>query len=350
MVALLGFVLFLLAVRDVPGFSRIAAIALLTALLLWTHYLAIFLVASLLVVTLVQRRAGAAIGIGVGAALFLPWLPVMLAQPEAALSWMREREPGSAIGFLAALGGSMRVPPPLGRPVPEPLFWLACAAGIALLVSILALRLSQPRERAGRAVVLLTLGGILAASLWRPVAFAGRSEMAVIPIWLWLLSGLSEESPAVRRGLGAAAAIAAASSLLLIFSPWPVRPYAALIARVQAEARDGDLVVATANLYLPARLARDRGRLAADLHALPADLADHPGWFLSQALSEADYRRLAEDIARVKPDRNVFLLLDSVFWNPNVQRILASRGPVRSLARFPEAMAVVSHGRRPGGG
>jgi mannosyltransferase len=350
LVALLGLALFLLAVQDAQGTRRIALIALTTAMLLWTHYLAIFVVASLLVVTVIQRRRRSAFGIGAGAALFLPWLPVLLAQPEAATAWIREPVRDSAVGFLAALGGGIRVPAPLGLPLPEPLLFLACAAGIVLLVSLLVLRPSQPQARAGRAMVLLTLGGILAASFWRSVAFAGRSEMVVLPIWLWLLSGFSKESAAVRRGLGAVAAIAAASSLLLICSPRPVRHDAALVARVQAEARGGDLVVATANLYLPARLARDRGRLAADLRALPADLEDHPGWFLSRPLSEADYRRLAQDIARVKTDRSVFLLLDPAFWTPNLQQILAARGPFRALARFPEAMAFVSPGRRSGGG
>ncbi len=350
LVALLGLVLFLLTVQDAPGLRRITLIALATALLLWIHYLAIFLVASLLVVTVIQERWRSALAIGVGAALFLPWLPVLLAQPDAATAWIREPVGLSAVGFLAALGGGIRVPDPLGRPLPEPLFLLACAAGIALLVSVLLLRTRQPQARAGRAVVLLTLTGILAASFWRPVAFSGRSEMVVLPIWLWLLARSSEESLAVRRGLGAAAAVAAVSSLLLFSSPRPVRPYAALVARVEAEAHDGDLVVATANLYLPARLAQDRGRLAADLHALPADLADHPGWFLSRSPSQADYRQLAQDLARVKPDRSVFLLLDPAFWTPNLQQILAARGPLRPLARFPDAMGFVSPGRHSGGG
>jgi len=349
-IALLGFVLFLLTTQDAPGLRRIVLIALTTALLLWTHYLAIFLVASFLVVAVVQRRWRSAIGTGVGAALFLPWLPVMLAQPEAATSWMRESVHGSAVGFLAALGGGIRVPAPLGRPLPIPLLSLACAAGIALLVSLLLLRPSQPQARAGRAVVLLTLGGILAVSFWRPVAFAGRSEVAVIPIWLWLVARSSEESLAMRRIANAAAAIATVSSLLLIGSPRPVRPYAAIVARIEAQAYDGDLVIATANLYLPARLARDRGRLVADLRAFPADIADHPGWFLPRTPSQADYRRLAQDIARVKPDRNVFLLLDLGFWTPDLQQILAARGPFRALSRFPEAIALVSPGRRAGGG
>jgi hypothetical protein len=343
--ALLGFVLFLFSTGDAPGARRTALIALTTALLLWTHYLAIFLVASLLVVAVAQRRRESALGIGGGILLFLPWVPVLLAQPAAAVSWIREPLRASAVGFLAALGGGVRVPGPFGRPLPEPLSLLACAAGITLLGSLVLFRSSEPQVRAARAVVLLTLTGILAASFWRPVAFAGRSEMAVVPIWLWLLARTGEESRAVRRAAGAAAVLGALASLLLLFSPHQARPYASLVARLESNARGGDAVIATANLYLPARLARDRGRLEADLLALPADLADHPGWFLSRAPSETDYQRLARDVASVRPDRNVFLLLDPAFWTPRLAQLLAARGPVSLLARFPDAVLLVSPGR-----
>lgn len=345
-VALFGFALFLLCNNGTPGARRIALIALTTALLLWTHYLAIFLVASLLVVAFIERRRMSALGIGAGILLFLPWVPVLLAQPDAATSWIREPVGDSAAGFLAALGGGIRVPAPLGWPLPGPLFLLACATGIALLASLLLLGPAQPQTRAGRAVVLLTLAGILAASFWRPVAFAGRSEMVVVPIWLWLLARSSEESRALRLATGAAAALGAVASLLLLISPRPTRPYASLVARLESYAHNGDSVIATANLYLRARLSRDRGRLEADLLALPPDLADHPGWFLPQPPSDADYEQLALDLARARPDRNVFLLLDTAFWTPRLGQLLAARGPVRPLARFPEAMLLVSTRRR----
>ena len=314
--------------------------ALTTALLLWTHYLAVFLVAALLVVALVQRRRRSALGIAAGILLFLPWLPVLLAQPEAATSWMREPVRASAAGFLAALGGGLRVPAPLGRPLPEPLFLLACAAGAFLLASLLLLRPAQPQTRAARAVVLLTLGGILAASFWRSVAFAGRSEMMVVPIWLWLLARSAEESRAIRQAAGTAAVLGAVASLLVLVSPRPALPFASLVERLESEARPGDLVIATANFYLPARLARDRGRLGADLRAFPADLADHPGWFLSREPSESDYGRLAEEIGRDGQGHAVFFLLDSPFWTPRLRQILLARGSVSALASGQEAILI----------
>ncbi len=345
LLALLGLALFLFCNGETPRGRRTALIALTTALLLWIHYLAIFLVVSLLVVAVAQRRRRAALAIGGGIALFLPWVPVLLAQPAAATSWMREPVSNSAVGFLAALGGGIRVPLPLGPPFPEPLFLLACAAGIALLASLLLLRPAQPETRAGLGVVLLTLGGILAASFRRPVAFAGRSEMTILPIWLWLLARSGGQSRAVRQAAGAAAVLGAVASLFLLVSPRPARPSAKLLARLETEARRGDAVVATANLYLPSRLARDRGHLEADLLAFPADLADHPGWFLSLPPSDAECAALAEEIARVRPERSVFLLLDPPYWTPRLAQFLGPRGPVRPVARTPEALLLVSPGR-----
>jgi mannosyltransferase len=341
--ALLGFALFLLCDNDPParGARRTALIALTTALLLWTHYLAIFLVASLLVVAVVQRRRSA-FGIGAGILLFLPWVPVLLVQPRAATSWIREPVGNSAVGFLAALGGGIRMPAPMGRPLPMPLLFLSCAAGIALIAALILLRPRQPQTRAGLAVVLLTLGGILAASFWRPVAFAGRSEMAVIPIWLWLLARSAEDSRALRQAAGAAAALGAVASLLALVSPRPARPNASLVATLETVARNGDSVIATTSLYLPARLERDRGRLAAELRAFPADIADHPGWFLARAPSEEDYRRLSQDLDRLRPGHSVFLLLDTPFWTPRLQEILAAFGPARPLVTTSGAMLVVS--------
>lgn len=340
--AVLGLGLFLLATGEAPGWLRPALLALATALALWTHYLAIFLIASLLALTVAQRRRASALAIVAGILLFLPWVPVLMNQPAAATSWMREPAGRSALGFLAAMGGGIRVPAPLGQPLPEPLLLLAGVDAAALLVLLLVLRPPEPRARAARAVVLLTLGGILAASLWRPVAFAGRSEMAILPIWMWLLARSAEDSRALRGAAAVCAALGAAASLFLLVSAHPVRPYARVVAAAEAAARDGDTVIATANLYLPARLERDRGRLGVELRAFPADLADHPGWFLSRAPSEEDYRRLSGDLARARADRTVFLLLDPPFWTPRLQALLSARGPVRPLLTLPGAMLVAS--------
>ncbi len=334
--ALVGFLLFLLVAADAAGWRGFAAIALAAAFALWTHYLALFLVGSLLLASVTQGRRRSALALAAGLVLFLPWSPVLIAQPRAATAWMREPPQVAAAGFLAALGGALRVSAPFGPRLPEPLLWLACAAGAALL--FLALRRPHDAEdRLGIATLLLTLGSVLAASLGRPVAFAGRTEMTVLPIWFWLLARKAEGSGAVRRGVAAASLIAAVASLLLLTAPTRPRPSSDLIPSVESEARKGDLVVATATMYLPARLARDRGLLAADLAAFPADLANHPGWFLQQHPSQEEENRLVENASRAGTDHTVFLLFDRPFWTPRLEQSLSARGRVRTVASFPAA-------------
>jgi hypothetical protein len=348
LLALFGFILFLLVVRNPPGMRGFLAVALAAALCLWTHYLALFLVASLLFAAVRAGRRLCALALVTGFALFLPWSPVLLAQPKAALSWMREPLRTAPLAFLAALGGGVRVPGPFGAPPPEALFWLSCAAGLALFAGLVAARPAHPDERIGLAAIFLTLAGILLVSIWRPVAFPGRSEMAVLPIWILVVARAGERSRALRLAAGAAAAIGVASSLLILAAPRPSRPADAALSRLEAAARPGDLVVATASFYLPARLARDRARLAGELHAFPSDLEEHPGWFLPKAPSDADYRRLSGDIARAGAASSVLLLLDRPYWDERLHRMLLERGPVRPLAALPDWLLVASLARPAG--
>ena len=340
--ALGGFLLFRLAARDIPG---LLSTALMAAVLPWTHYLGLFLVGSLLVGAVATRRWLAAAALGLGLAFFLPWVPVFLSQPKAATSWIRDRIAVSTTGILSGLGGGARVLPPFGQPLPEAIVWLACTAGAGLLVLLLFLRPTDTETRIGLFGVLLTLGGLLVVSVWRPIAVAGRSELAVLPIWLWLVARAGERSRTARQAAVAVIAIGIISNVLILGSPRAARPFAEVPARLEASARAGDLVVATSNFYLPARLAHDRGRLAGELRAFPADLADHPGWFRGELPSPGDYQHFAEELSRVGTGRNVFLLLDPPYWTPRLREILLSRGPLASPQRLPYGLLAVSPAR-----
>lgn len=341
LLALFGFVLFLLVVRDAAGGRGFAGIALAAAACLWTHYLALFLVASLLFAALRAGRRRCAFALGAGIALFLPWSPVLLTQPAAALSWMREPVQGP-FAFLAALGGGARIPPPFGAPLPEALLWITGIASVAMLAGVFAARPADAAERMGLTAVLLTLGGILLVSVWRPVSFPGRSEMAVLPIWIWVVARAADRSRALRWIAGAAAGVGAIACVLIGAGPRLSQSADTALPALEAAARPGDLVVATVSFYLPARLARDRGRLAGELHAFPADQEDHPGWFLPQAPSEADYQRLRQLIARAGPASSVLLLLDRPYWGERVGRMLEERGSAKPVAAAPDWVLVAS--------
>jgi hypothetical protein len=343
LLALLGFLLFLLVVRGAANLREFAAVALIAALSLWTHYLAIFLVASLAIAAVAGGRRRSALALATGAALFLPWSPILVAQPAAAMAWMREPAGTAPLAFLAALGGGARVPGPFGPPLPEPLVWLAGVAGVAMLAGIFAARPAGPAERIGLAAVLLTLGGILFVSIWRPVAFGGRSEMTVLPIWILIVARAAGRSRPLCLAAVAAAGIGAIACVLILAAPRPARIADAALLKLAAAARPGDLVVATVSFYLPARLARDRGRLAGELRAFPSDLEDHPGWFLPRPPSDADSVRLDRDIARVGAGSSVLLLFDRLYWDQGVRQRIAERGPsFRPVAVSPEWVLVVS--------
>jgi hypothetical protein len=146
----------------------------------------------------------------------------------------------------------------------------------------------------------------------------------------------------LRAIAGAAAGIGAIACILIGAGPRPSQSAETALPALEAAARPGDLVVATVSFYLPARLARDRGRLAGELHAFPADQEDHPGWFLPKSPSDADYRRLGEDIARAGAASSVLLLLDRLYWNPRIGRMLEERGSVKPVAASPDWVLVAS--------
>lgn len=328
--ALADFAVFLLAVRGPERPARFVAIAALAALALYTHYLSLVFISALLLCLLLQRRVRSAAALLAGSLLFLPWVPVLADQPKAATAWMREPPLFSAAGFLSALGGAGRIPLPFGRPLPPALFWAAAAAALTLVVAI-ALAAKREREvRFALLVVGLTLTGLVMVSFWRPIAFAGRSEMAVLPIWLWAAARAAAENRLARFAAAAASAVGVTACVLLMAaSPrgdsLAVRA-ATLVART---ARAGDVVFADTDFYLPARLALDRGEIAAWVESLPADLAEHPGWFAPRWPTESDYRRLESALERVAPTGRAFFLLRPLDRTRALGQILDARGTLR---------------------
>src|SRR5262245_47643561 len=288
---LVGLALFLRTSEDRAGPAAAAGIAFLTAGALYLHYLAIFLAAALAVVAAGRRRFRSLAAILAGGALFLPWIPVLRTQPAAATSWMREPIVSSAAGMLSGLGGAGRIPAPFGPPLPVWLFAAGVLLGALTIAALLWSAVSRSRD-AG-AVLLLYLVAVLLVSLWRPVGFAGRTEMAVLPVAIWGIAAASADGAFARRIGAATAAIALVSTAWLLPSlPGRAPEGASLLALVCRTAGGNDAVVSAAGLYLPARLAADRGRLAARLWSVPSDLERHPGWFEAAPFSENDRREL----------------------------------------------------------
>ncbi len=346
LLSLLCLGVFLLAVVAPETAGRLAALWALAAAALWAHYLAIFAVAAALVIALARRRLRSALALAASAAAFAPWVPVLLRQPRDAMAWMRE--PGGLLvpGLLSALGGAGRIPGPFGPMPPFVLLASGACLGAALLVLVALAARRDPEVQGALLFVLLVLAFAVAASLGRPIAFAGRSELAVLPVWMW---AVARAAPG-RRGLSAAAFLAAAlglgTTLLVSFGPHPRSTPASAVESVVRLARPGDAVLAGPGFYLPALLASDRGRLAARVVPLPAGDQPHPGWFVAWPLSAEDVRGAVRAADSVPPGSRLFLLLPPAYSQPAMMVPLATRGVLQEIVRQPDGVLPVWTPRR----
>lgn len=320
LLALEGIGIYLLALRTAERGWRLAGTALLCGAALYTHYLALFLVAAVGAVALARGRWRSAAALACGAVLFLPWVPILVRQPGAATAWLREPFAASFSGFLSALGGVGRIPTPFGGPLPAPLFWAGTAVG---LVALAGLAGASPEARDAAAVTLLTLGGALAASVLRPLAFSGRTELAVLPIWLWGLASAGATSRLARAACAAATIAGAAACALLLAAPRGVPFYCAGVEQVRSLVRPGDLLVAGGSFYLPALLAADRGQLSARLVGVPAELEKHPGWIPEALPGAADIARLQSEAGALRPEARTYVLLPAWLATSDLRQALA---------------------------
>lgn len=324
LLALAGFALCLLVLQAPETRRLVVAAALTAALALYTHYLAIFLVGALLLLAVVRRRRRAALGLLLGSLLFLPWLPVLLAQPREAVAWIREPAGRSLFYFLAALGGAPRVPPPFGAELPPWLLWPGAALGLALLLGVLAASRANRDVRAGAAVVLLVLGAAWLLSFRSPVAFPGRTELAVLPAWLWAVSLAGAGRRWLRLGTVASAALGAVTIGVVLAASWsapaPHEP-ADVVTRL---AKAGDLAVGGGLHFLPLRLRHDRGQLRANLLGFPRELERHPGWSYPLLPEPEQYRELQDALSRLPRGATAYLLLPRRYRTPDLAHALAA--------------------------
>jgi hypothetical protein len=340
LLALFGFSLFLLALV-LPERPRLfAPVFLLSAAILYTHYLGIFVVGALVIVAAAEKRRRSLLALLAGAASFAFWIPVMARQPRQAVAWMHEAPSELVIGTLSSLGGAGDIPRPFGPALPTAL----AAAGVALAVSI-ALALAgrwRPDSdlRRACAFVVLFFGGVVFVSIARPVGFAGRTEMAILPVWLWIVSRAAEESRAIRIASLAVVVVAAASSVFLLAAPRkPPAPTRALES-VEQSARPGDVLFAGAHFYLPARLASDRGRLEIPVHAFPLEQAEHPGWTVPRWPGPEDLAAIDRALVRAGASGHVFFLVPPSY-RVALAPVLARRGVTRRIAETPEMLLAV---------
>ena len=345
LLAVADFALFLLLFRASQTKARLALSALLVACSLWIHYLALFFVAAAAIVLAVRRRWAQVLALAGGVLLFVPWIPVLLSQPLEATAWMREPVGRSLFDLSSGFGGAGRIPGPLGGPLPAALVGSGALIGIALLAALAAATRRDDALKDALALVVLTAILVVAASLKRPVAFAGRTEMVVLPVWYWALARAGSENGAARWTVRAGIACALAASAWILAARKDVPEPSQAVTFIQSIAQKDDLVVAGAAFYLPARLAHDRGELAAPVLALPEDVSRHPGWFLPESPTESDYQAIEADLARLLRGRRAFVLLHPIFRTARLSAVLSARGIVRVMSERPQTVVLVCTAR-----
>src|SRR5262245_43267952 len=335
------FALFLLLFRARPTNARLVLSAVLVGCSLWTHYLAILFVAAAAIVLAARRRWSQVLAVAGGSLLFAPWIPVLASQPLEATAWMREPIRRSLIDLSSGFGGAGRIPGPLGGPLPAALVGFGALIGVALLAVIVVATRKQTELRDPLALVVLTAALVVVASLKRPIAFAGRTELVILPVWYWALALAASENRAVRGMVLGAIACALAASGWILFARRDVPEPSQAVTFIESIAQKEDLVIAGAAFYLPARLAHDRGELTAPVLALPEEIGRHPGWFLPESPKESDYQAIEADLARLSPGRRAFVLLHPVFRTARPSALPHARGIVRIMSERPQTVVLV---------
>ncbi|CAN5848784.1 hypothetical protein BH18ACT2_BH18ACT2_14340 [soil metagenome] len=238
-----------------PSVGRAVPVAVVTALLLYTHYWAIYLImATAIVLAVSARRHGPArpalAAMVVGVTLWLPWVPTFLFQSErTATPWAEPARPSSLITvFDVGLRGSGVLPVLLGS-----------AMGVLGVLGV---------WRGGRlvrrplstwaigAVLVVTLLVALAGAMVSDSAYASRYTSVAVPLMILLAAiGAATLRP---KWAGAVLVVLGASGLVLagVEVGTARTRSAAFVEPLQTLAQPGDVLI-----YCPDQLGPAASRL-----------------------------------------------------------------------------------------
>ncbi len=262
-------------------------LAAAVALACWSHGLGLLLAGVLAVVAVTLRapaRARALAAICAGLASHLPWLPVAMHQPAAAIAWMTAA--WRAMPPPERLAAPVRLLSPVGGfasalDLPSSPCWLEAAAAVALAaVVIAACRAGGAwRPAIGVALPSVVLGALAAAGV--PAFYPGRGEvLALVPLALLAGAAGARWRPAalVMLALTCAAAVTAARAQVAWAQAGPSGEQRIAACLRQALPNGGIVVIGG---YWRLGIAYHLGT-SADLYTLlnvPAEAARHPGWY-----------------------------------------------------------------------
>jgi mannosyltransferase len=288
-----------------PTIGRLAALGVMTTLLIYTHYWGLYLVAVTgawlffrarrAVVTetrtateerQVSLRCCAAVAIG--SLTFLPWLPTFVYQTlHTGTPWANAASPGDILGVLGEYAGGG----PWGAALALALFTLVLLGLLGRPVDDKRVLLELRTRRRARPIAWLFIGTLGLAVLAGAIAgatFVGRYTSVVFPLFM-LLAGLGAAVFLDRRVMAGVLAIASVFGLVVAIGNGSAnRTMAGTVSAViDKEANPGDLVV-----YCPDQLGPAVDRL---LHVIGLQEATFPRQIAPERVNWADYRQVISD-------------------------------------------------------
>ena len=269
--------------RDGRGALGLAAAV---ALACWSHGLGLLLAGVLAAVAVTlpaPRRAPALAAVLAGLASNLPWLPVAMHQPPAAIAWMTGA--WRAMPPLERLVAPVRLLSPLGGfasalDLPSSPPWLEIAAALVLAaVAAAGWRAGARRAALAAALPPAALGTL--AALGVPAFYPGRGEvLAIVPLALLAGAAAGRWRPAALAvGALAVAGVVTVGRGLADWAATPPSGEQRLAASLRRALPGGGTVVIGG--YWRLGVAYSLGDAAAryTLVNVPAEAARHPGWY-----------------------------------------------------------------------
>ncbi len=334
-----------------PRLARLAVVALLATLLLYTHYWAIYLVIAviggLLLMGGARRHAGrrVAVAVAVGGVLWLPWVPTFRFQAaHTGTPWAASARATAALQVFTGSVGA-----------PTLLVGLYGVAMFAALAAAFTLRLPgrrQPITPTGLAAVAAgtaavgVLGAIVSSSAVSNRYFAVAIPLVVIAagVGLWRVSG--------RHLWAAVLVFGVAGAVLAVVDLRTARTTApSVVAELRAHARPGDVVIYCPDQLAPAtdRLLREAGLELTESVFPTGSTPARVDWidYEDRAL-DADPVAAADAALAAAGNRDIWLVISTTYppTGPACQGLLDAMVDSRrlSLRVLPDRPDLVEHG------
>ena len=354
---LLG-VLALVRALERPSRGRLACVALVTAVLLYTHYWALYFVVVAAIWLLFRARRATATderteaeerrnsravfaAMVVGGVLFLPWVPTFIFQTlHTGTPWSNAAGPADILGILGEYsGGGYFGGGPWGYALGLAVFTLVLLGLFGRTIDDRRVLLELRTRRRARPIAWIFMGTLVLAVVAGAIgqaAFVGRYTAVVFPLFI-LLAALGASVFADRRVMaGVLGAAAVAGLIVSVGTNATQRTEAGLIANaINKGANPGDLVV-----YCPDQLGPAVNRL---LHA-PVDQATFPRAASPERIDWVDYRKVisATDAVQFGQDMVARAGAGHAIW-------LVYRSGYPGLGRQCQTLASLFESQRPNG-